>query len=285
MKKLWQKFSKTIADNFFAEEFRLLACIPFLFALGIAAYFALPQEPSVWVSVGILEFWLMLFYLCRYKNLHYFFIGGLIIICGFLNIQARTIYQEKYIEKIQAQELTYLRGEIKDISLSGKGKFRLMLSDAADYDNQLKGNFRITLNSKNPEIAIGKCVEMAATLFPNRQLPILNGFKLDRKYFYEDLSAIGYANSETFIIDCPQKESNGFISSINMIRQQIIAYIGKILPSNQAGIADALLVGEKTHLSPLVYSQKLHTPETLSRQGLMRFLFLFCSFFLLIDLT
>lgn len=252
MKKLWQKFSKTIADNFFAEEFRLLACITFLFALGIAAYFALPQEPSVWVSVGILELWLLLFYLCRYKNLHYFFIGGLIIICGFLNIQARTIYQEKYIEKIQAQELTYLRGKIKDISLSDKGKIRLMLSDASDYDNQLKGNFRITLNSENPEIAIGKCVEMAATLFPNRQLPILNGFKLDRKYFYEDLSAIGYANSETFIIDCPQKESNGFISSINMIRQQIIAYIGKILPSNQAGIADALLVGEKTHISPQI---------------------------------
>jgi len=122
MKKLWQKLNKVITDNFFAEEFRLLATVPFLFALGIAVYFALPFEPSVWISVGILELWLLIFYLCRYKNLHYFFIGGLIVISGFLNIQAHTIYQEKRIEKIRSQELTYLRGQIRDISLSDKGK-------------------------------------------------------------------------------------------------------------------------------------------------------------------
>ena len=36
------------------------------------------------------------------------------------------------------------------------------------------------------------------------------------------------------------------------MRQQIISYIGKILPPEQAGIADALLVGEKTHISPQI---------------------------------
>ena len=109
MIRLWRKFNKEIADNFFAEEFRLIAVLPFLFALGIAFYFALPNEPSIWLSLGIFELWLLLFYLCRYKNLHYFFIGGLIIICGFLNIQAHTIYQAKNIEKISEQKLTYLR--------------------------------------------------------------------------------------------------------------------------------------------------------------------------------
>ena len=249
MKKLWQKLNKVITDNFFAEEFRLLATVPFLFALGIAVYFALPFEPSVWISLGILELWLLIFYLCRYKNFHYFFIGGLIVISGFLNIRARTIYQEKRIEKIRSQELTYLRGQIRDISLSDKGKTRLLLQNAANYDNPLKGNFRVTLSSANPEIAVGKCVEMAATLFPNRELPILNGFKLNRKYFYENLSATGYANSEVFIIDCPQDKSDNFISSVNNLRQQIIGYIGKTLPAEQSGVADALLVGEKTHIS------------------------------------
>ncbi|MBQ8481083.1 MAG: ComEC/Rec2 family competence protein [Alphaproteobacteria bacterium] len=252
MKKLWQNLQKTVIDNFLAEEFRLLATIPFLFALGIGIYFSLPFEPSIWLSLGIFELWLLIFYLCRYKNMHYFFIGGLIILSGFLNIQAHTIYQKQYTEKIPMQRLTYLRGQIKDISLSGKGKIRLLLHNASDYDNQLKGNFRITLNSQNPEISVGKCVETAATLFPNRRLPVLNGFKLDRKYFYDGLSATGYANSEVFIIDCPPQSSTDFISSINKIRQQIIGYIGRILPNGQAGVADALLVGEKTHIPPQI---------------------------------
>ena len=93
---------------------------------------------------------------------------------------------------------------------------------------------------------------MAATLFPNRPTPVLNGFKLDRKYFYENLSAIGYANSEAFIIDCPPETKSGFRSSVNNLRQQIINYIAKILPPEQAGVADALLVGEKTHISPQI---------------------------------
>lgn len=254
MIKLWRKLSEAITDNFFAEEFRLTAVVPFLFALGIASFFALPIEPNVWISLGILEIWLLLFYLCRFKNLHYFFIGGLIIICGFLNIQAHTLYQTRHVETPKEQTLTYLRGQIKDISVSAKGKMRLLLHNAADYDNPLKGEFRITVNSKSDdEIIVGKCVEMAATLFPNRPTPILHGFKLDRKYFYENLSAVGYANSEVFTVKCPNEyEKGSFIASINGLRQQIIAYIGSVLPQEQAGVTDALIVGEKTHILPQI---------------------------------
>ena len=253
MKKLWQKLTTAVTDNFFAEQFRLLAVVPFLFACGIAGYFALPSEPSVWLSLGVFELWLLLFYLCRYKNLYYLFIGGLVILCGFLDIQARSLYQSNQVEKISEQRLTYLRGQVKDISLSNKGKLRLLLNNAADYDNQLKGEYRITLSSMPSEtITVGQCVEMAATLFPNHSLPILNGFKLDRKNFYENLSAVGFANSEAFVIDCTEKQKANFIADINNLRQNIINYIGQVLPPQQAGVADALLVGEKTHILPQI---------------------------------
>ena len=253
MKKLWRKLTIAVTDNLFAEQFRLLAAVPFLFACGIAGYFALPAEPSVWLSLGVFELWLLLFYLCRYKNLYYLFIGGLIILFGFLDIQARSLYQSNRVEKISEQRLTYLRGQVKDISLSDKGKLRLLLNNTADYDNQLKGEYRITLSSLPSEtITVGQCVEMAATLFPNRSLPILNGFKLDRKYFYESLSAIGFANSEAFVIDCTEKQKANFIADINNLRQNIINYIGQVLPPQQAGVADALLVGEKTHILPQI---------------------------------
>lgn len=249
MKKWLRKINRVISDNFFAEQFRLLATVPFLFALGIAIYFALPFEPSAWLSLSVFELWILLFYLCRYKKLHYLFIGGLIVMSGFLNIQAHSIYQAKNVEKISSQKITYLRGQIKDISLSEKGKLRLLLHNVADFDNELKGNFRITISAKEKEqFAIGQCVEMAATMFPNRQVPVLNGFQLDRKYFYDALSSTGYANSEVFVIDCPINENKGFISFLNLYRQKIINYIEKVLPQKQAGVAVAILVGEKSHI-------------------------------------
>lgn len=250
MKEWRQKLYDVLSSNFLAEQFSWLLVVPFLFALGIALFFALPTEPNIWISLGIFEAWLLIFYLCRYKNMHYFFIGGLIILCGFLNIQARTVYQTRHIEPIKEQRLTYLRGQIKDISLSDKGKRRLLLQNAADYDKPLKGEYRVTLGYVyDDEIDIGKCVEMAATLFPNRRVPVRNGFQLDRKYFYEGLSATGYVNSEVFVTDCPDKTGKkDFYTNINFLRKQTAAYIDKVLPPQQAGVADALIVGDKTHI-------------------------------------
>jgi competence protein ComEC len=64
MKKLWCKIKTYLTDNFVAEQDRLTAWVPFWFALGIALYFALPTEPSVWISLGVLELCLLLFICC-----------------------------------------------------------------------------------------------------------------------------------------------------------------------------------------------------------------------------
>ena len=72
------KIIKTLHDNFFAEQSRWIASVPFLFALGIALYFSLPTEPNIWLALGIFEVWLLAFYLLRHKGLHLFFISGII---------------------------------------------------------------------------------------------------------------------------------------------------------------------------------------------------------------
>lgn len=254
MKKLWRKISKSVSENFFAEPLSFWAVVPFLFALGIALYFCFDSEPNVWLSVGVLELWLLLFYLCRYKNLHYFFIGGLIVIAGFLNMEAHSIYQECKVEKIAGKEMIYIRGQVSNITKSEKGKIRVELENAADYNKPLKGRFRITLGTGDvADININQCVEMVATLFANRQVPVKNGFQLDRKYFYEGLSATGYANSEVFEIRCPEgAESGGLKAQINVVRNEVMDYIAKVLPAAEAGVADALLVGEKSYIEPQI---------------------------------
>lgn len=230
------------------EQSRFFALIPFLFALGIAFYFALPTEPNMWIALGVFEIWLLLFYIFRHQKIHLLFISGIIIWCGFADIMLKTTYQSKRVETVYKKKFTYLRGQIIDIIPNNKGKQRLVLTNAADYDMPLKGNFRVTLNVKETPLKVNDCVEMIATLFPRRPLPILHGFQSDFDYFYKGLSAIGYANSEVFKISCPSSKIK-LLSRINQIRQKISDKIAAILPPSEAGVADALLIGNKSYIA------------------------------------
>ncbi len=266
MKKIWRKIKSYFKENLFAEQERLISWVPFCFAAGIALYFALPIEPSLWLSLGVFELWLLLFYLLRNRNLHLLFLAGIIFCAGFLNIQARTLYQAKNIENISNKTTTYLRGQIRHISYSEQGKMRLALQNVADFDRPLAGNFRITVQPALHEAQIGQCVEMIATVFPREALPVLNGYRLDRKYFYESMSSIGYSDSEAFIIECPQNAAhNQFMTALNALRRQITGYIGSILPTAQSGVADAVLIGEKTLIPPQII-------ENFRNSGLAHFL-------------
>ena len=122
MKKLWLKFTYYLQANLAEERDFPLVWFPFWFAAGIAVYFALPFEPNIWLTLGIFELWLLIFYLCRRRNLHQFFITGLLIIGGFMNIQAHTLYHAKHLTTFATPTATYLRGQITNISYSAKGK-------------------------------------------------------------------------------------------------------------------------------------------------------------------
>jgi len=266
MRKIWRHIKGYVIDNFLAEQSQWIALFPLLFATGIALYFALPFEPNIWLSVGVFELCLLLIYLCRLRMAYIFFLAFLVIICGFINIQAHSLYKARHIENIQDKTVTYLKGQIAEISRSEKGKIRLLLADAANYDNSLKGNYRITLSTKDSNLQIGQCVEMVATLFARSPMPILGGYQTDRKNFYENLSAIGYADSEVFVIDCPPEATGyNFKQRLNKLRKQVTDFISGVLPQDEAGVADALLVGEKSFIGKNV-------AENYRNSGLAHFL-------------
>ena len=98
----------------------------------------------------------------------------------------------------------------------------------------------------NTDLKVGQCVELIGTFFPPSPVPILNGFQLNRKYFYEGISGIGYANSSIFVIDCEQKQDSLFRIRLNQIRQKIIDDVANILPPEEAGVVDSVLIGEQS---------------------------------------
>ena len=250
--RIFSKIRAYVSENFFAEQSRWLVWIPFLFGIGIAVYFALPFEPNYWYSLGVFEATLLLFYLLRYKGLHLLFTAILICEFGFMNIQLQTLLKSRKVA-FTPEFTDYIKGQISEVSYNEKGRKRLLLQNAENFDNPLKGKYRVTvMNGESADFEVGQCVELVGTFFPPSPVPVLNGFQLDRKYFYEEISGIGYANSSVFVIDCEQKQTSSFRIRLNKIRQRITDDVAKILPSDEAGIVDAVLIGEQSRMPKLI---------------------------------
>lgn len=244
--RLFRNIAAEIKENFFAEQSRWLAWVPFLFGLGIAVYFALPFEPGYWYTLGVFEATLLLFYLLRHKGLHLLFTAILLVEFGFMDIQLQTLLKSR--KAAFTLEVTdYIKGQISAVSYNEKGRKRLLLQNAENFDEPLKGKYRVTvMNGGNTDFEVGQCVELVGTFFPPSPVPVLNGFQLNRKYFYEEISGIGYANSSVFVIDCEHGQPSSFRIRLNKIRQQITDDVAKILPLDEAGIVDAVLIGEQS---------------------------------------
>ena len=242
-------FLQNFYGSFIEEQTRWIALVPILFGIGIGIYFALPFEPKYWVTLLIIEFLLFVFYLLRRNTaLHLPLYGLLLITLGFANAQLHTVYQSRRVEML-SNTVTYISGKVVDVSKSTRGKIRYTLENASDFDKPLKGKFRITSMTKDNDFEIGDCVETAAKLLEASPLPLKNSFDLSRKYFFDGLSATGYTLGDTFKIACPENmKSSDFMLAVNEFRGKTAACINKELPIDEAGIIDALLVGEKSYI-------------------------------------
>ena len=254
-----RSFFNKIKENFFAENDRFILWLPVLFGLGIGIYFALDVEPSYWFTIVVVESLLALLYFFRYNPIKYMFIGSLIIVAlGFSNIQIRSMYQSKFIEDIEeTNNVTYLKGRIVKIDKSAKGKVRLLLSDVADFDTSKKGLYRITLPAKKSSLKDGVCVEMVATVMPPMPPIMPNTYQFNRKSFFEGISALGYANSNVFEIDCEQdlSFSQKLAGLINQVRKKIAKNIYSVLLPDEAAVTSAILAGDRTGISDNLYQQ------------------------------
>lgn len=252
-------FINTLKENFLAERERFVLWLPILFGLGIGIYFLLPQEPSYWFTIVFVELLLFFLYIFRFYPLRFMVTGSLLVIAlGFSNIQIRSMYQAKFVEKPSVQkEVTYLKGQILKIDLSAKGKTRLLLTNVQDFDKERKGLYRVTLSAKSTDLTEGKCVEMVATLMPPMAPVVPDGYQFNRKSFYEGISAIGYANSFAYETYCKQSLSlkqkiNIFIS---YLRKNVVCNIEDILPKDQAAVVSAILAGDRSLISERLNQQ------------------------------
>ncbi len=235
-------------ENFQNEAESLIIWYAVVYALGAAFYLTLPWEMPIWVIVTAFEIVLVLLYLWRqkygaFKLLTYV----LVFIIGVSFAKADALYHQRKIET-KIPEISYLFGKVKDIDKNYRGRTRLLLSDVNNFEADLKGKFKVTINQQLDWLEEGKCVELVAE-FPNDlSANPLKQYDTARTNFYQEISAAGFASSPVFEKDCeePQGKIEAYVTRArNAVKRAADAYA----TASVAAIIRALSIGDKSAIS------------------------------------
>ena len=236
-----------LKSNFQQDKSRVILWYPALLALGIALYFALPQEPSKWLTLGLIEGLIVLAVMLRRHLTSLKILAALaVVLAGFTLIQVKSIYL--YAEPENLPDHTfYFRGEIAAIDSNYQGRRRFTLQNLEDFDGRrYTGKYRIVQRSKKGEAKVGECVEMIGRIMPLAKAVVPGGYQFDRKSYFAGLKGSGFAESRWFKIDCPHGErERGFASFVADVRQKIVNRINSLLAPDEAAIAVAVIAGER----------------------------------------
>ena len=188
-----------------AEREQLFAWVPVLFGVGIGVYFALPFEPSLWITLGLIEATIIAAYLFRYYPALLRVLAVVaIMLAGFTDIQLKTVYLKPKMPEVTEGNY-YLRGQIEKKDTNYRGRPRIVLSNMENLNGEeIKGKYRLTILSKNKTLEVGKCVELVAEVAPVMKANLVGGYQPDRRLFFEGINGGGYVASGVFEIECSQ---------------------------------------------------------------------------------
>ncbi len=242
-----------IKESFFEERERWFLWIPVLFGLGIGIYFMLPTEPSLWISLIAAELLIITTFIYRFHKSLLFIISIIaIILSGFINIQLKAHYLANKMTLKEAKT-DYLNGKIVNIDKNYRGMERITLQNPQNFEQYVyEGNYRISLRTNESQLQIGDCVELVGRIMPVPPTSIVGGYQFDRKFFFDGITANGYAVSSINKIECNKKENNYINNYINKLRQSIVNRIKTILPPDESGITAAIIAGKRDGISKII---------------------------------
>lgn len=228
-----------------AEKDRLFAWVPVLFGLGIGLYFALPKEPPLWLTAGLIEILLLSAYVLRYRQMGLkVLVAVAIVLAGFTNVQLKAHYVAKNMPLIQ-KNAVYLRGQIEHKDTNYRGRPRIVLGNMENLaGDKIKGRYRLTILSSNKTLDVGKCVELVAEVAPVMKANLVGGYQPDRNLFFEGINGGGYVASGVFEIDC-SKKPGFFTTNIDKWRRKLSTMIAENLPLEEASVAAAIVAGNR----------------------------------------
>lgn len=236
------------------EGERRLLWLPVMLAAGMAAYYALPTEPSfahLAFVVGVLG--LLTFLTPRALRAYRLFIIAIFLI--FLGMALACLHTLRQPNMVLKHELTPrpISGVLEDIERVENG-LRFTLGDARirglapeATPQRVRLSIRLRAGDATPLPRIGARVELMAGLLPPMGPTTPSGFDFARYFFFRDIGAIGYGLPPWKTVEDPA--SGSIATQFGQWRFNVTERIITALGPRHGPIAAGLITGEDRAIS------------------------------------
>ena len=240
------------------QRANLLVWVPVFLGLGSALYFGLLYEPSIPTVCGLLSGNIVLFvslFRLYHREADSFlvmlsFILSACLLCatiGFSAAQLKTVMVKAPM--IASETRPVMVEAVVDHREDQEGKKgTLFFLSAVKIEHwavdDTPAKIRITVKQKN-DAAAGDRVRFLAKLTPLSPPVAPQAYDFARHYYFEGIGALGYALSGITIIE----KADSDLISLEKLRTSISTHIKTVVPEREAGIAAALMTGERAAIS------------------------------------
>ncbi|QQG35349.1 MAG: ComEC/Rec2 family competence protein [Micavibrio aeruginosavorus] len=242
----------------FAQKERLFLFSPVLLGVGISLYFSLRTEPPSWLCLSaplLLAALLFGLWPRRLQNGVFYMlalmaISGFLLSAGVAVAKARTmLVSAPILEKPMGPVDVVGRIAALETLEAGEG-VRLLLRDLAVEDiapADTPHTIRIKVRRMPLEgLRPGDRISVLAELNPPSAPVAPGAYDFQRMAYFRQMGAFGFSYREPVVIG---RAAAGASLWLESLRQHIIGRIARVIPLREAGIANALMTGERTAIA------------------------------------
>jgi competence protein ComEC len=244
--------ARYLADNLVAERERWFLWLPVAMGSGVALYFALPVEPSLWLGTAALGGTIVLVVvLIRRSVLRGLAIGLCLALLGFAGAQLRTflVAAPMLSSKIQGVKLS---GRVQEVEYLPTGRRVRLDQLTIEGLDRPPAQIRLRLALQYPLLVPGDRVSMKATLAPPSRPVAPGSYDFRRDLFFDRIGGVGFAYGRINVgsLDLthgPKELLRNFWHGFATLRAVIEGRILKSIPRpDVAGVAVAFVTGSQT---------------------------------------
>lgn len=239
-----------------AQKDRLFLFSPVCLGTGIALYFSLKSEP-MWLGIAVplvlAIIGLSLIWSRRLNHIGLYvtaivLMGGFLCASGMAAAKIRTaIIATPMLERSVGPAM--VEGRIANIEFLEDGEgARLILQDIVIEDMALQETpYSIRLKvRKSADLRPGDRISVLAELNPPSAPVAPGAYDFQRFAFFRQIGAFGFSYKDPVVI---KKAEDGVALWLEHLRQYVGARILEAMPPDEAGIANALMTGERAAIS------------------------------------
>ncbi len=221
------------------------------FSCGIGLYFGLGTEPEpVFLSSDFFLF-VCLWFLYRHRFFPRLIFGCLLFLfLGTIVAQTKTMLSQAPVLKKERENITLVGQVTESFEAPAKKLILLKRPIVFTYPPQEFQYIQLNIGDDISLPKPGSYVVLSANLRPPATPAMPGAYNNRRDAFFKQIGAFGYTQNIRRTL--PGKLSS-FQETLLFLRKKISTRITELLPSETAGIATALVLGEQKGISPEIY--------------------------------